>query len=393
MKRILAASTVLMLAVVSSSYGTVYFRNSGNLSGWNNTSTDNNCYLSAVSSPSYGTSGGSIEAQCEYAGSGVRYHAEPTTYGTWNSGTKYFGYALYLDPSWNFNGTDRNVTEQYGTVKSTGGVIHPDNYQAWLKNNSYQFTAINGSDENSGTISSAGTWHTIVTKVTYGSGGNITVWFDGNQAWSVNGTIVGNSGGVTNGLWALGLYEADWDGGNTGNGTAQFLYDAAVSIASSYNEADPIQNFGGGGGATLPSGNWELQNEASGLVLNMQGATTNGSPITQWSQGTSQNLQWSFSTSGTHSGYYQIVSVKSGLDAVVKGASTADGAGIVQWSFGSSGNDQWKAVQNSDGSYTFYNYHSGLVLEDPGSSKSTSTQMDQWSASDGSNQKWQLVAP
>jgi len=137
------------------------------------------------------------------------------------------------------------------------------------------------------------------------------------------------------------------------------------------------------------SGNYQLQNEASGLVLNNQGSLTNGSKITQWSSISSDNLRWTFIP--TDSGYYRINSVKSGKDAVVQSASTSQGAGIIQWDFGSSGNDQWLPQQNSDGSYTFVNRHSGLVLEDPGSSTSTSTQMDQWGANGGANQKWQLI--
>ena len=135
---------------------------------------------------------------------------------------------------------------------------------------------------------------------------------------------------------------------------------------------------------------YQIQNEASGLVLNQQGSLTNGSKITQWSSAsTSQNLQWQFIP--TDSGYYQINSVKSGKDAVVQSASTSQGAGIIQWSFGSAQNDQWLPQQNSDGSFTFVNRHSGLVLEDPGSSTSTSTQMDQWGSNGGANQKWQLI--
>jgi len=135
---------------------------------------------------------------------------------------------------------------------------------------------------------------------------------------------------------------------------------------------------------------YQLQNVASGLVLNQQGSLTNGSKITQWSSGsTSQNLQWKFIDAGN--GYYQINSVKSGKDAVVQSASTSAGAGIIQWSFGSAGNDLWTPTLNIDGTYTFANQHSGLVLEDPGSSTSTSTQMDQWGSTGGSNQKWNLI--
>jgi hypothetical protein len=137
------------------------------------------------------------------------------------------------------------------------------------------------------------------------------------------------------------------------------------------------------------TGVYQLQNEASGLVLNNQGSLTNGSPITQWTSVSSSNLDWTFIA--VSNGYYQINSYKSGKDAVVQSASTSPGAGIIQWSFGSSGDDQWQPVQNSDGSYTFYNLHSGLVLADPGSSTSNTTQMDQETANSGSNQKWKLL--
>lgn len=150
------------------------------------------------------------------------------------------------------------------------------------------------------------------------------------------------------------------------------------------------QRSGGGGDGIDTTAIYKIQNVASGLVLNQQGSTTNGSKITQWSASTSSdNLRWTFIP--TDSGYYQINSVKSGKDAVVQSASTAAGAGIIQWTFGSAQNDQWKPTLNSDGTYTFVNRHSGLVLEDPGSSTSTSTQMDQWGSNSGSNQKWKLI--
>jgi len=142
------------------------------------------------------------------------------------------------------------------------------------------------------------------------------------------------------------------------------------------------------GGLNL-AGVYQIQNLASGLVLNQQGSLTNGSIISQWTVTTSSNLDWQFIA--TSNGYYQVNSCKSALDLAVQGASTANGAGIVQWSFGSAGDDQWKPVANGDGTYTFFNLHSGLVLENPGSSTNKATQMDQWSSNGGSNQKWNLL--
>ncbi len=138
------------------------------------------------------------------------------------------------------------------------------------------------------------------------------------------------------------------------------------------------------------SGTWELKNASSGLVLNNQGYLTNGSAITQWKEEANANLEWTFIA--TSNGYYQINSVKSGLDAVVQSASTANGAGIIQWTFGSSGDDQWLPVENSNGTYTFFNRNSGKVLEDPDFSTNEDTQMDQWTINGGANQQWNLVS-
>lgn len=139
------------------------------------------------------------------------------------------------------------------------------------------------------------------------------------------------------------------------------------------------------------SGNYQLQNEASGLSMNVSGASTSdGAAIIQWGYSGTANELWTFKA--TSSGYYQINNVRSGKDAVVQGASTSNGAKIIQWTFGSSGDDQWKPVQNSDGSYTFYNLHSGKVIDDPGSSTSAGTQFDQWSANGGANQKFKVIS-
>lgn len=137
------------------------------------------------------------------------------------------------------------------------------------------------------------------------------------------------------------------------------------------------------------AGIYQIQNEASSLVLNNQGSLTNGSPVTQWTIASSSNLDWTFIA--TSNGYYQINSSRSRLDMVVANAATTNGARIIQWSFGSSRNDQWKPVANGDGSYTFYNLKSGLVLGDPGSSTNTTTQMDQETSTGGNNQHWNLL--
>jgi hypothetical protein len=231
-----------------------------------------------------------------------------------------------------------------------------------------------------------GTWNNFVLHLhptTDEATGWVELWYNGAPQKLANGSTR-YPAALWNGTYILPKWGIYRQGGVKGVGD-HYLW--RPRFGTTYNDVDPLV------GATMnTSAIYQLQNEASGLVLNNQGSLTNGSKIIQWSSAsTSDNLRWHFSNSGTTSGYYQIVSQKSGLDAVVQSASTASGAGIVQFQFGSADNDQWKPVLNSDGSYTFYNLHSGLVLEDPGNSTSTSTQMDQWTANGGSNQKWKLI--
>jgi hypothetical protein len=235
-------------------------------------------------------------------------------------------------------------------------------------------------------------WHTFVYHEKWSessSDGYVELWYDGSMKTLANGSTRYPAAWcypTTTSYWKWGVYRSGT--GTTALGT-EYAYLGQAKAGTTFADVDPGGSTGGGGGIDT-SAIYQIQNVASGLVLNQQGSTTNGSPISQWTTGsTSVNVQWKFIA--TSNGYYQINSIKSGLDAVVQSASTSAGAKIVQWSFGSAGNDQWKPTQNSDGSFTFTNLKSGLVLGDPGSSTSTSTQMDQETGNGGSNQKWKLL--
>jgi len=136
------------------------------------------------------------------------------------------------------------------------------------------------------------------------------------------------------------------------------------------------------------SDTYEIQNVTSGQALNNQGSTTNGSPISQWDWVDSPNLEWNFVP--TSNGYYQIQSVKSGLDVVVAHAATTNNAPLIQWSFGSSGDDQWEPVENANGTWTFYNLHSGLTLNSGGSTME-GAQYSQWAWADSANEEFNLI--
>jgi hypothetical protein len=210
---------------------------------------------------------------------------------------------------------------------------------------------------------------------------NYGVWFQLN---TINSLVDGNTYIYYNGTLV-------WSGANPG-GTFYTKY----GCYGSHDNAHPsdilftnVALYSGGTTNDAFAGTWEIQNVTSSKVLNQGGSLTNGSPISQWSEGTSTNLKFTFIP--TSNGYYQINSVKSGLDVVVQSAATTNGAPLIQWSFGASGNDQWKPVQNSDGTWTFYNLHSGLVLNNTGGSTANGTQYSQWSWADSNNEKFNLI--
>jgi hypothetical protein len=232
-------------------------------------------------------------------------------------------------------------------------------------------------DEEYSTTISANVWYTHVLLIHVSDQANVgymEYWLNGQQVTFTNGStqLFGRTFDGTSVDPKWGVYGAV--------GTAFVNTVNALKIGTTYADVDP-------GGNNFP-GTWEIQNVTSSKVLNNGGSTTNGSPISQWTEGTSDNLKFTFIP--TSNGYYQINSVKSGLDVAVQNAGTTNGAPLIQWSYGSGGNDQWLPVQNSDGTWTFYNLHSGLVLNNPGST-SNGTQYSQWTWESSNNEKFNLI--
>jgi len=147
------------------------------------------------------------------------------------------------------------------------------------------------------------------------------------------------------------------------------------------------------------AGTYEIQNVNSGLALNVSGGSTaNGGEVIQYPFSSGQtNSLWTFvPTSG---GYYHINNVNSGLVLNVSaggaGGSGINGATIIEYAAQGMipGNDQWMPVQNSDGTFSFYNLFSKQALDVPGASTASSTQLDQWFANGTEAQKFNLIQP
>jgi hypothetical protein len=141
-------------------------------------------------------------------------------------------------------------------------------------------------------------------------------------------------------------------------------------------------------------GTWELQNVTSSKVLNNGGSTTNGSAITQWTEESNPNLEFTFiPINQVTNGYYEIQSVTSGKAVTVAGSSTANDASLIQWTFGAgTGNpDQWMPVQISDSTWTFYNRHSGKVINNTGGSLTNGAPYTQYTWASSPNEEFNLI--
>jgi hypothetical protein len=138
-----------------------------------------------------------------------------------------------------------------------------------------------------------------------------------------------------------------------------------------------------------PNTPYYINNVTSGKVLNSGGSTADGSPVSQWTQEASPNLEWTFVP--TANGYYQIENVFSGLDVVVSKAATTNNAPLIQWTFGSSGDDQWKPVL-TNGHWVFFNLHSGLVINNPAGSTANGTQYGQYRWANSPNEEFSVIS-
>jgi hypothetical protein len=321
-------AAIAALVVALPARASLYFYNAGNTTGWSQLGPAQNGG-SIVDSPiAFDGSGGSVESTCIYQGqNGTRYHSEPRWNGNWNTGTTYFGYALYVAPGWDFTGPERHVTAQFGIAIGPGKV--PDDYQHWIRNDLLQMS-VAGIDRTFGTMT-AGQWHTVITRFTYSTAGQGQVqgWFDGKAAFEVDAISVSGGSGDGEALWALGLYEADWFGGMVGSQTTRSVYNAKIAIGTTYAEVDP-SGAGPDGGVGSDDGGAEA-GEAFDGGAGAEAGGSSGSASSSGSGGGSSGGSTSGSSGGSASGS------SSGGTSGSSGASTGGSSGGGTTSGGATG--------------------------------------------------------
>lgn len=138
------------------------------------------------------------------------------------------------------------------------------------------------------------------------------------------------------------------------------------------------------------SGNVYVQDRNSGLDAVVKNAsTTNGAPIITGAATGLGNDLWQLLP--TDSGYYQLKNENSGLALVVQNASTNAGASIIQWTYDATGNDEWMPEPAGNGLYCFVNRLSGLMLDVVNRNTTPGTSFDQQPSLPGASQQFNLI--
>jgi chitinase len=107
-------------------------------------------------------------------------------------------------------------------------------------------------------------------------------------------------------------------------------------------------------------------------------STSDDAAIDQWGCKSSDQSNQEFQFNPVSGGYGELQNQNSGLDINVEGASAASLAPVIQWTQDGAANALWLPIQLSDGSWQFQNENSGLCLDVTGASSTPGTQLEQY---------------
>lgn len=170
-------------------------------------------------------------------------------------------------------------------------------------------------------------------------------------------------------------------------------YTARVTITDIFggvSAAKTVTFTAGSGGV---SGNWyKIKNVYSGKYLGIENSSTaNLAYIAQYTNGSSNNLQWKLVAQG---GNYVLVNRNSGKAIDIANSDQSAGVQLIQYSVTNGLNQQWQLVSAGSGAYLIRTaMSSGNIIDNPGSSTADGTKMILYGANGATgtpNQQWVL---
>lgn len=207
---------------------------------------------------------------------------------------------------------------------------------------------------------------------------------DNNLCDKYNDYMVANAKAAWSMRDSRNLTWNDWTKPTSVDNPDAFMMTSAVAIWQQLPSNSP---------PGFSAGQYRIQNVASGLTIGVQNNSTSSyAPVVQATDTGDESQTWTFVPASN--GHITIRNARSGQLLNVAAASGALGQKVVQWPAQGirPSNDQWLPVQNSDGTWSFYNRNSQLALDNPGASTAAGTQLNQWAPNNTDAQKF-VVTP
>lgn len=232
----------------------------GGFSNWDGSNLDSPDSITQSTSVLYPGTSSSIKAQVNYQGTGYsgRYHAmKRHTSGYVYGDTGFYGFAFYLQSSWDFSGSSQQyqlfqmIANYTNDSQNSCGEDWQPSAMVWVQGNQLATRRNWGSNECSrSTVSytgqatvSAGVWHRIVLQAhwTDDTSGYYKMWFDGTKVTellSQPNTI----NRPTQYVMDVGIYANSWhDQGRCDGSTVHMAWFSKVGKGTVFADADPAQ--------------------------------------------------------------------------------------------------------------------------------------------------------
>jgi len=214
-----------------------------------------------------------------------------------------------------------------------------------------------------------------------GGGSTITLHLD-----SPTGTVIGTAIAPATHGWQNWSNTYCSLSGASGIHNIYLVYTPGMNI-----EWFVFQASGGSGTGALPqSGSvYHLLCQKSGMALDNNNSTSNGTAIRQWSDMTNNpNQEWQLA--GLGNGYYNLICQTSGK-VLDNANSTTAGTTVIEWTQQSGNTNQlWDLVNLGGGTYNLMCLRSGLALDNIGSVTTGTNVIQQTQQSSNTNQEWFL---
>lgn len=170
-------------------------------------------------------------------------------------------------------------------------------------------------------------------------------------------------------------------------------YTARVTITDIFGGVSTAQTTTFTVGSGGISGNWyKIKNVHSGKYLGIENSSTaNLAYIAQYTNSSSNNLQWKLVPQGTN---YVLVNRNSSKAIDIANSDQTSGVQVIQYTVTNGLNQQWQLVSAGSGAYLIRTaMSSGNIIDNPGSSTADGTKMILYAANGATgtpNQRWLL---